>query len=384
MLKHWIIVVLTLLSINSLLSSCSKKMSSDDPLSPVYEPSVIISSDNQFVYSFNPYNGTKHWEYNVGDVVKASPLLYNGMLYISTLNGVIYKLNSKTGKLLSKFSLVGKAYHLEATPIADGNLIYFGATNDTLYAVDTGTGNIKWKYGTGDSIKSSPVIHKGQVIFASFDGKIYSLDDMTGVPKWIHVSNPLDIFYSSPAVNDSFVYIGGENGKMYQLRVSDGSLRWQFPSTGYIGAIESSPIIFGGECIFGSNDYRLYCLDSQLGKKIWADSTGDRVLSSPFADPENQLIIVGSNDYNVYAFNIINGTNKWTFTSPGHYIFQSSPLVYGGLVFIGGYDKYLYALRSLTGEMVWKQNIGGVIQCSPVVDDLSGNSYNSSISGYSN
>ncbi len=384
MFKRWIVVIVTLVSTTSLLSSCSKKMSSDDPLPPVYEPSVIISSDNEFVYSFNPYTGYKHWEYNVGDVVKASPLLYNGMLYISTLNGVIYKLNSKTGTLVSKFSLLGKPYRLIATPIADGKLIYFGTTNDTLYAVDTGTGNISWKYGTKDSILSSPTVHKGYVIVASYDGKVYSLDEATGVPKWTFASNPKDAYYSSPAVNDSFVYIGGLNGIMYELRVSDGTLKWKFPATGNIGAIQSSPTVYGGNCIFGSNDYRVYCVDTQSGLPRWVDSTGDRVVSSPFADVNNQLVIVAGYDYNVYAYNILNGTVKWDFVSPVRALFQSSPIVYGGLVFIGGYDKYLYALDSYTGNVRWKQNINGLIECSPVIDDLSGTSYNSSISGYSN
>jgi outer membrane protein assembly factor BamB len=43
------------------------------------------------------------------------------------------------------------------------------------------------------------------------------------------------------------------DGNMYALHLEDGSLRWQF-ATG--GPIESSPISYGGNIIFGSYDVR--------------------------------------------------------------------------------------------------------------------------------
>src|SRR5579885_216972 len=124
-------IISILLATAVAMASCNKKMSPDNPLPPVYYPSIFISSDNQFVYALDPNNGNKHWEYNVGDVVKASPLLYNEMLYVSTLNGIVYKLNAKSGALVTKFNFPAK---LIATPVVDNNLIYFGSTNDTLYA----------------------------------------------------------------------------------------------------------------------------------------------------------------------------------------------------------------------------------------------------------
>ncbi len=168
---------------------------------------------------------------------------------------------------------------------------------------------------------------------------------------------------------------------MYELHMSDGSLVWKMSTQ---GAIQSSPTIFGGHCIFGCNDYRVYCLDSIKGKIIWADSTSDRVISSPIPDINNQTIIIGSDDGHVYSLNILNGTTKWSFTSPLNYMFESSPIVYNGIVYAGGFDKYLYALDPATGNIKWKQNINGVIRCSPVIDDLGTGSNNSGISGFTN
>ncbi len=367
--------------LSMVLFSCSKNMSSDTPLNPVYYPSIIISSDNQFVYSFDLTTGVKHWEYNVNDDVFASPLLYNGMVYIPALNGIVYKLDARSGKLVSKFILNNGAYQLMATPIAFNNLLFFGATNDSMYAVDTATNSIKWRFGTGNKIVSSPTISNGKLVFASYDGNVYCLDATSGLSVWTYTTANTDSFYSSPAVNGSFVFIGGLNKTMYELHMSDGSLVWKMSTQ---GSIQSSPTIFGGHCIFGCNDYRVYCLDSIKGKIIWADSTSDRVISSPVPDINNQTIVIGSDDGHVYSLNILNGTTKWSFTSPLNYMFESSPIVYNGIVYAGGFDKYLYALDPATGNIKWKQNINGVIRCSPVIDDLGTGSTNSGISGFTN
>jgi len=54
-------------------------------------------------------------------------------------------------------------------------------------------------------------------------------------------------------------------------------------------------------------------------------------------------------------------------------------------VYIGGYDKNFYAIDTATGDVKWKQNINGVIQASPLIDDLSGtNQINTAVSGYTN
>src|ERR1700744_5681755 len=102
--------IIVLLAASAVLVSCGKKYSKDDPLPASYNPSIFISSDNQFVYALDPQTGNKNWEQNVGGAVQASMLLNNEILYVPTVNGVLYKLNAKTGAILKQIQFYTPLY----------------------------------------------------------------------------------------------------------------------------------------------------------------------------------------------------------------------------------------------------------------------------------
>ncbi len=392
-------------------SSCSKKMSSDNPLPTSYYPSVVMGSDNFVLYGIDPGTGKKNWEYSmpadpflVPDAYKyfkPSPLIYNNMVYQVAVNSdTIYKLDAKSGALVKKMVLPGhysvtppmQFFTCMATPIADNGLIYLATTNDTLYVIDTGTADIKWKYGAESPILASPVIYQSRVYIATSAGHIISLDkasgpDASGNPVWDWpgagvASTPT--FVSSPTISAPYIYVGSSNDSNLYCVYLDGThtgppdvgiLRWTYKTN---GNINSSPTSYGGVVIVGSNDFYVYCVDTETATAKWKFKTNSQVNSSPIIN--NQVVYIGSYDYNLYAINIINGTQKWRFTSKG--LIKSSPLPYKGNVYVGSYDGYLYAVDSAFGVMKWSFKINGNIQCSPAIDDYSGTQYNSGISGY--
>jgi outer membrane protein assembly factor BamB len=414
MSKRWINILLSLLIVPVLFTACKKQYSSDKPLPTSYYPSIIISSDNQVVYGIDPGTGKKNWEFSMPHLIGVptttftpSPLLYNEMVYLTAINSdTIYKINSKTGALVAKMTLTPYTNFLGviATPIADGSYIYLAAMDGTLYVIDTGAGKIQWKYSSPDGtrLSSSPTIYNGNVYFASTGGHVYCLNkangpDASGNPVWDYpgidsVVYPLmPSFISSPSICPPYLYIGSvSDSNMYCIYLTPpttspptplvGKLRWTF-KTG--GAINSSPTTFAGKCIFGSNDFYVYCVDTQTHSAIWHFRTSSRVNSSPIID--NQTVYIGSDDYNLYSLNIINGTLKWGAPFKANGLIKSSPLPYKGTIYIGSYDGNLYAVDSAQGTLKWSFFINGNIEGSPVIDDLTGNNTNvSQISGYIN
>ncbi len=397
-------------------AGCKKKMSSDAPLPDSYYPSIVLGSDNFVLYGIDPSTGKKNWEYsmpsdNVGAIAgwnyfKPSPLIYNDRVYQVAVNSdTIYKLNAKTGALVSKMTLPGhdavpfpgKFFTCMATPIADNGKIYLATTNDTLYVIDTGTAAIIWKYGTESPLVASPVIYNDKVYIATSAGHVISLDktngpDATGFPIWDWPGNDGSTvtastasFTSSPTISAPYLYVGSNtDSNMYCIYLDGthnattpdlGILRWTFKT---LGNINSSPTSYGGVCIFGSNDFNVYCVDTQTATARWKFRTNSQVNSSPIIS--NQVVYIGSYDYNLYALNIITGYQKWRFTTKG--LIKSSPVPYGGNVYVGSYDGYLYAVDSAFGVMRWNFKINGNIECSPAIDDYSGKQYNSGISGF--
>jgi len=401
-------------------AACKKNFSSDNPLSTAYYPNIVLGSDNFVLYSVDPNTGKKNWEYSMPSatfnvlpnwkILKPSPLIYNDMVYQAAVNSdTIYKLNAKTGALVAKMTLPGHStvsapnhfFTVMGTPMADGKLIYLATTNDTLYAIDTGTANVVWKFGCpdGSPIVASPVIYNSNVYIASQglngNAHVYCLDkvngpDMVGNPIWdypgLGVLNTTATFNSSPSISYPYLYVGGYiDSNMYCISLNPpvvagvvptaGVLRWTFKA---LGNILSSPTAYAGMCIFGCNDFNVYCVDSMTGLAKWKFHTNSQVNSSPIIS--NQVVYIGSYDYNLYAINIINGSKKWSFATKG--LIKSSPVPYGGNVYVGSYDGYLYAVDSAFGVLKWNYKIDGNIQCSPAIDDYTGIQYNSGISGY--
>ena len=403
------------------LAACKKNtFSKDDPLPATYSPSVIINSDNQVMYAFDPNTSKKAWELSFAYLpaipnthYTPSPVVYNGSVYMAAVNSdTLYKINSRTGAITQKiYELNGESFKCISTPVVDGKFIYLTALNGVLYALDT-SGNLVWRYYTNSSFEASAVVYKTQVYAATLGGHVFSFDkqngpDGLGNPKWDYPGNGVTPtlparFVSSITVGDPYVYVGSvSDSSMYCIYIDPpvfpapappptpyvGYSRWIFKTN---GPIYSSPAAYAGYCIFGSTDYYVYCLDTSIDpfgiggaprfvpNAVWKYRTNSQVLSSPLA--YNQVVYIGSNDQNLYALNIIDGSVKWRCATNG--LVKSSPAIYGGHIFVGSYDKNLYALDTATGSVKWLVNVNGTIECSPVIDNFTApTGFNSQISG---
>jgi PKD repeat protein/outer membrane protein assembly factor BamB len=143
-----------------------------------------------------------------------------------------------------------------------------------------------------------------------------------------------------------------------------GILNWSF-TTG--GRVYSSPAIVNGTVFVGSDDNRVYAINSATGEEIWSYTTGDRVLSSPAV--ANGLVYVGSYDKKLYALDEGTGEEVWNYTTGGWV--TSSPVVEDGVVYSGSLNDDLYAFNATTGELLWEVPLGSVptVDSSPAVAD---------------
>ena len=420
MAKHWSKFLLSLSAASVLLGGCKKNtFSKDDPLPPTYSTSVIINSDNQVLYAYDPNSHKRNWELSFAYLPAVpnthytpSPVLLNGYIYMATVNSdTLYKIESKTGVIAKKISNTVISYKCISTPVVDGGLIYLTTLSGYVVALDP-DGTVKWSFYTGSSMESSPTIYKNQVYVATLGGHVFSLDkaigpDVLGNPTWDYPGAGVTPafparFISSPTVGDPYVYVGSiSDSSMYCIYITPpvdpapappptpylGYLRWMFKSN---GPIYSSPAAYSGYCIFGSTDYNVYCLDTSIDHfglggvvrdtpgVVWKYHTNSQIFSSPLA--YNQVVYIGSNDQNLYAINILDGSKKWSMGTNG--LIKSSPTIYGSQVFIGSYDKNIYAVDTATGTANWNVNTNGTIECSPLVDNLTApTGFNSQISG---
>jgi outer membrane protein assembly factor BamB len=203
-----------------------------------------------------------------------APVLDNeGTLYIGGNDGLLYALDTKTGKVKWTFDGVARAGYrtyaiFSSVAIGPDRRIYFGGKNGDLYALRERTGFLKsgpdllWRYSLGSGIQSSPLL--------SADGTIYIGDERgtlhavrppksgdRGTALWKFSTRGTLI--SSPVLSpDGTLYIGSMDGRLYAFNTSTSPVRPPLFSGTWYGTYES-PLSSG----------KVRAVSMQKGSQVW-------------------------------------------------------------------------------------------------------------------
>ena len=238
--------------------------------------------------------------------------------------------------------------------------------------------NVLWNYTTDDHdrVSTSPAVSDGKVYFGSWNpdnkiryGVVYCLD-IDGTKLWSYTTDGW--LHSSPAVADGKVFIGSDDGYLYCLYTSNGTLDWKY-NTGRTGRnqyVRSSPAVVDGKVFFGCADGYVYCLYASNGSLDWEYYiSGDGYVYTSSPAIVDGKVFIGSYNGKVYCLNASTGIKIWESTYMDTYGY-SSPAVADGKVYVGSYgDDSLYCLDASTGAWIWNYPTGGGVYSSPAVAD---------------
>ncbi len=129
-------------------------------------------------------------------------------------------------------------------------------------------------------------------------------------------------------------------------------LDWKYTTT---DVIFSSPAVANGVVYVGGDreDWNLYALNTSTGALLWKYGIGGP-LSSPAV--VNGVVYVGGWDSNVYALNAVTGALQWKYTTEDGNFF--APAVANGVVYVGNDSSHVHALNAATGALLWQSNDG--------------------------
>lgn len=252
---------------------------------------VSLTNDQHSLIAYNLRSEKNEWVRNVGDV-ESSPLLLNGRLYVTTLNGKLECVNKSTGEELWSYGVpsAGRTPMIHSSPASDGQALFFGADNGNLYAVDIQEGKLKWQAGTGGALMASPSVSEGKVFIGSLDKTFYAFDATTGACVWKRVLGAR--IFSSQAVDERHVYVGTTEGIFYCLNKNDGSTVW----TDTAGSVfNATPLVTNGVVYAGCTDRILYAFDSASGRILWQYKGEGRIKTMPLVW-NDKLILLAEDD----------------------------------------------------------------------------------------
>jgi outer membrane protein assembly factor BamB len=182
---------------------------------------------------------TKKWRVDLVNGYVSYPLIAGGRVFVVTQDGGLFALSAADGHT------EWRAPNIE-TITYDGQNVFALANSGTLTAFTASTGNKLWtiqRPHQGD-FTAPPTAYDGVVYISGsgVGGSIYAVSEADGRLRWeVHVLNG---DASSPAVDDSGVYVSYAEHQDYRLRL-DGTPVWHYAPSGE-GAGGSTPALHAG------------------------------------------------------------------------------------------------------------------------------------------
>jgi outer membrane protein assembly factor BamB len=366
----------------------------------VVDGKLYVGSTDKNWYCLDAYTGAKIWSFPIGHYVRTSAAVAGGKVFTGADDGYFYAIDADTGGELWKTSAGGHFPNLLAAPEAEprsspiviNNRLYVGSLDGKVYCLDTADGSVEWTYTTGGPIMGSPAYSDGTIYIASTDGYLYALEAADGDFIWqssftlnLEVGIPdYSEHYNigTPTVAEGTVFIGG--GVMYGTAVPGvdygnqsqpsgawgGGIRF-FAFNATTGASVFNitragntqpsyvPCYFDGQ-IYAGEYFAITSMNAMdptsgpyevpdfgfgarmAGNRTWGQWLGYQIQSSvAYADDiTSPKIYVGSDIGSVYCLDPSDGSTFSVFTAGANV--PCSPAIWEGKLYVGSVDGNVY------------------------------------------
>jgi alcohol dehydrogenase (cytochrome c) len=214
---------------------------------------------------------TQAWKFQITGGVKSTPILVNGVIYISAPDNV-WAVDARTAKELWHYSQPrSDAFYIGHRGVAVyKDAVYLTTPNAHLIALNAKDGAVRWDVVIADSKKgywstNAPLVVGNHMLvgvsgdFDNLPGQLKSIDPDTGKTQWI--------FYSTPpaGVDTGTPSDGATGGQMWITGTYDPELNLI-----YVGTGNPTPVL-NGQMRPGDNKWTcsIVALNPDTGKLVW-------------------------------------------------------------------------------------------------------------------
>jgi len=196
---------------------------------------IVFGSRDGHVYSVDALRGTLSWRFDTGGLVQGAAEVGAGKVFAGSRSASVYAIDAVTGAVQWEHVNEDGSW-VESSPVFDRGILYIGSSDArALYALDAETGNTIWEFETGGWSWSDPVLNDDVVYIGGlgvssyyFEGVdmrpgFFAVDQETGAGLWEFTPEMIEGFinggvFSTPAIVDGVIYVGGIDGRMYALK----------------------------------------------------------------------------------------------------------------------------------------------------------------------
>ncbi len=214
--------------------------------------SPIVNHDRLFAFtqdgqvvSINTGTGARNWKSELEGNIEYAPLYLDPFLFVPTVQGKIYKLDSSSGETVAEFA----ADRLLLSDLSsDGYFLFAAASDGRVFCLEPDSLKVEWQTDLNLPLFSGPVYSKGFLYQCARIGRLLKLAALDGSLVW---EAKLDgVAATPPAVTDNYVFTGTKSGELAAFAVGSGEKLWEKKIK---ESISCSPLVY--------MDYLYYCTD---------------------------------------------------------------------------------------------------------------------------
>lgn len=341
-----------------------------------------FSSDAGVIYALDSKSGKIKWSFNTnGEVyteVDTKPVINKDALYVVSKqrgDNFLYVLELETGKELKKEKLSEITGDISSIFIYKNCIYFITARTDIIYVFNIDSFEKKWQYNPYGE-PNSFIFKDDQLFFSTSAANLYCLNAMEGFENWklestygnrgvtAHpiISNDIIYFIYSPPFGDGKLY----SNTSYLCAVSlnyPESLLWKFNLQDR-GGVSSIFLLQNNLFVCGVNF--IYAIDCNNGMRKWGkklNEEGDLHYYLNFYLYENKLFTI-TNNGRIISFEPETGNENLIQKLPKSILGENNGSFEYRLITIDSQTIYLcdfsnlYALNKKNGRVEWQFNGG--------------------------
>jgi outer membrane protein assembly factor BamB len=299
----------------------------------IAEGVVYVGAQSAELLALDLKTGNLLWKYKTTEGIgESSPCVANGVVYIGDLGGVVHAVG-KDGKGLWTFKAGSE---IKASPVVVGDRVLIGSYDETLYCLAAKTGKLLWQFRINGPVHCTVSVASGIAYVSGCDEIFRAIRISDGKEMYTVASGAYT--GASPALQGPSAFFGTFSNEVLSVNLQSRELVWRYENKQRQFPFYSSAALADGKVVLGGRDKSVHCLDAKTGKALWTFATRARVDSSPAV--AGGRVYIGSNDGRFYVLQLATGAKIWEFEAGA--ALSASPAIADGKVVIGAQDGRLY------------------------------------------
>ena len=242
----------------------------------IADGAVFIGSAAGELVALDLQSGAVRWRYRTTEIGESSPAVADGVVYIGDLSGVLHAVDVQSGKARWTFKTAGE---IRSSPVVVGARVLIGSYDRFLYGLSVERGTVDWKVEFDGYVHATPAVADGVAYISGCDERFHGVRVADGKEV---INVPIGAYMgASTALTGGAAYVGTFENEVIGIDMKSRKLLWEYRHPERRFPFYSSAAVSQGTVVLGGRDKMIHALDAKTGKARWTFMTNARVESSP-------------------------------------------------------------------------------------------------------